>query len=143
MSSASRHSSAFHGGSPRLLRRQSRCIMPLRHDRKTIAYAKEMKTALVARLYGRAAAGTSYLASVPPDSGICGFGYGSKRTGNSIGPDAAVLVYVRRKLPKARVRGAHLIPEEIEGVPTDVIPVGEVRALGPRPDPCGDSISRV
>jgi hypothetical protein len=117
--------------------------MPLRHDRKTIAYAREMKTALAARLYGRAAAGTSYLASVPPESGICGFGYGSKRTGNSIGADEAVLVYVRRKLPKARVRGAHLIPDEIEGIPTDVIAVGEVRALGPRPVPCGDSVSRV
>lgn len=39
-----------------------------------------------------------------------------------------IVVYVTRKVPKAKLKG-HPLPERIEGVPVDVVEVGSVDAL--------------
>jgi hypothetical protein len=63
------------------------------------------------------------------DSNVVGVGYGLKHVGGAgIGADEALRVYVRRKLPLRHVRKADRVPCEINGLPTDVIEVGVVRA---------------
>ena len=81
----------------------------------------------------------SYLVSIPAESNIVGFGFGIKWTGAGIGAEEAVRVYVRAKQPRHRVAIRHRIPEEIDGIPTDVIAVGRVRPAFPRPTACGVS----
>ena len=115
--------------------------MALRCDTETVALAETLKTSLATRLFGRAAKRASYLKSIPRDSNVCGFGYGSKTTGTSLSAETAVRVYVRVKLPKGKIPNAQRVPEEIDGVPTDVIATGDLRALGPRPVEGGGSIS--
>jgi len=55
-----------------------------------------------------------------------------------------VRIYVVRKVPRERLRPEDVIPGEIEGIPTDVVEVGEVKALAYtgryRPLICGVSI---
>lgn len=63
------------------------------------------------------------------DSNVVGIGYGLKHVGGAgIGADEALRVYVRRKLPLRHVRKRDRIPCEINGLPTDVIEVGTIRA---------------
>ena len=40
-----------------------------------------------------------------------------------------IVVYVTRKVPKAKLSKGHPLPERIEGVPVDVVEVGSVDAL--------------
>lgn len=40
-----------------------------------------------------------------------------------------IVVYVKRKVPKAKLAKRHTLPERIEGVSVDVVEVGSVRAL--------------
>lgn len=44
------------------------------------------------------------------------------------GGTPALLVFVTHKVPAAQLAPAELLPDEIDGVPIDVVPVGEVRA---------------
>lgn len=58
----------------------------------------------------------------------CGWGHkqvGSKRTGRE-----GLVVFVRKKVPLAQLKAAHVVPEQLDGVPTDVIEIGEVKMLG-------------
>src|SRR5690606_20802070 len=48
---------------------------------------------------------------------------------------AAVCVFVRKKLPKHALRTFDLIPAHLDEVCTDVIEVGDLRLLGARPRP--------
>jgi hypothetical protein len=43
-------------------------------------------------------------------------------------PKLAIVVLVRRKLPRAQLMPEDIVPAEIEGVPVDVQEVGEIRA---------------
>ena len=63
-------------------------------------------------------------------------------------PIKSIRIYVTRKLPREKLRKDELIPEEIEGIPTDVVEIGRLRALAVyaqryRPAPCGVSTSRL
>jgi hypothetical protein len=61
--------------------------------------------------------------------GILGLGFGVKRKDGQISEHACVRVYIRSKAKKARDRiGRKWIPEDVEGYPTAVIEVNEVRA---------------
>lgn len=55
-----------------------------------------------------------------------------------------IRIYVKRKVPKIELRAEDIIPESIEGMPTDVVEIGELRALAytqrMRPCPPGFSI---
>jgi len=59
----------------------------------------------------------------------------------------AIRIYVKKKLPKNMLKPDEIIPEEIEGVKTDVVEIGELRALQYkdkyRPSPAGVSTSRL
>ena len=57
-----------------------------------------------------------------------------------------IRIYVKKKLPREALRKDELIPEELDGVKTDVVEIGEIRAFQYvsryRPAPCGVSTSR-
>ncbi len=108
--------------------------------------ARQMKQELAIRMHGQvmtaaleAGPERSYLAAIPPERNVLGFGYGTKWTGSGIGAEEAVRVYVRAKLPRRRLAAHEIIPEELNGLPTDVIAVGEVRPAFPRPTRAGIS----
>ncbi|HYC58659.1 MAG TPA: hypothetical protein VEK79_03755 [Thermoanaerobaculia bacterium] len=105
------------------------------------AKAYSLKRRLASLMYGEDSVAAamegdeerSYLAAIPLWSNIVGFGYGPKWTSNNVTSMNAVRVYVRAKLARFDVPQQERIPDEIDGVPTDIIPVGEITAAFPRP----------
>lgn len=69
---------------------------------------------------------------------VVGVGYGAKEVDKRPTADVAVRVYVRNKLRRDEVPAAALVPDEVDGLPTDVISVGDVALL--RPVRCGVSV---
>jgi hypothetical protein len=43
--------------------------------------------------------------------------------------DRCLVVYVTRKLPKSKLRASELLPREIDGIPVDVVEVGQIEPL--------------
>ena len=76
---------------------------------------------------------------------VVGVGTGYKRLGDTVTDELAVIALVRDKLPEAGLAPAAKIPKTLEGVPTDVLQVGDLHALQSprdrwRPAPGGVSI---
>jgi len=61
---------------------------------------------------------------------VVGVGVGYKIRSGKITDEPAVMVYVTRKIPKQALRKEELVPEELDGVKTDVVEVGKLVALG-------------
>lgn len=61
---------------------------------------------------------------------VVGVGVGFKTTKGKETDRPSVVVLVERKLPKDALTPQALVPEELDGVPTDVIEVGRLRPLG-------------
>ncbi len=59
---------------------------------------------------------------------VVGTGVGEKWAGNIPTAKEAVIVFVREKLPASKLAAADLVPDSLDGVPTDVIAVGDLRA---------------
>ena len=79
---------------------------------------------------------------------VVGLGIGLKTVRGRRGERLCLAALVRCKVPRAALDPEALIPDQIEGVPTDVIEVGEVRALSARttrlrPAPGGVSLGHV
>jgi hypothetical protein len=47
--------------------------------------------------------------------------------------EPCLVVYVERKIPRARLGKSEILPSDIEGVPVDVVEVGKVEPLPARP----------
>lgn len=60
--------------------------------------------------------------------GVVGVGAGDKWTGGKKTGKTAVLVLVKKKVAKEQLEPGALIPETLEGMPTDVIEVGVLKA---------------
>jgi hypothetical protein len=106
--------------------------------------ARTMKSALLDRMFGVASAeaadGVSALSTpILPDSNILGVGYGAKVTSGAGLDVLAIRVYVRAKIPRSALSQAEEVPSAVNGVPTDIIPVGDLAAQFPRPVRCGVS----
>lgn len=75
---------------------------------------------------------------------IVGVGISEKIVGNEYTDQPCVTIYVVAKVPKDAIEAEALVPEEINGIPTDVVVTGELHALSYRgryrPAPCGVSI---
>jgi hypothetical protein len=56
------------------------------------------------------------------------------RGGVVVPDEKCIRVYVKKKLPAIQLKPAHRIPSEIDGIPVDVVEVGEIRALSSPPD---------
>jgi hypothetical protein len=113
-----------------------------------LAEARHFKAQLLRRLLGgapdapaaRLAAGAGL--GLPRGGNVVGVGYGAKLVGSRIADDLAVRVYVRAKRPRAHVPVAERVPEFVDGRPTDVVAVGDLRALRVPVD-CGVSVGHV
>ena len=63
---------------------------------------------------------------------VVGLGIGLKTIRGRRGERLCLAALVRRKIPRAALEPEALIPERVDGVPTDVIEVGDVRAQAAR-----------
>ncbi len=112
-------------------------------DQELLETARRYKSELLARMFAVSAstARAEPIGSVlPTRSNVVGVGYGAKVTagaGFSDGP--ALRVYVRAKVPAVALPQAEAVPREVNGLPTDVLQVGDVTALT-RPTLCGVSV---
>ena len=61
--------------------------------------------------------------------GVVGVGHGLKRTRGKLTEIPCVVVYVARKAPMSALSAAEVIPQELDGAPTDVVEVRTVDAL--------------
>lgn len=78
------------------------------------------------------------LRALPPD--IQGVGFGLKTIdGGGVSSQEAVRIYVRNKQPRSAIPTEELIPASVNGIPTDVVVVGDIMARA-RPTRCGVSI---
>ena len=127
--------------------------MSIEGNEETLATADRLKAELARRMYGEVplaeapmadiagsaeeASAVSYLSVIPPWSNVLGFGYGVKWAGSSVASLNSVRVYVRTKLSRRDLMERELIPQEIDGVPTDIIEIDEITAAFPRPIPSG------
>ena len=79
---------------------------------------------------------------------VVGLGTGYRRQGKQKTSELCLIALVRRKVPKAGLKSADLVPEDVEGIGTDVMEVGDLRAFASgraptarwRPAPGGVSI---
>jgi hypothetical protein len=115
---------------------------PLVADAETLSKARALKDELFRKLVGGSLYEERPRTKVfPRTSNLVGVGYGVKITGTSHGADEAVRVYVRRKRVKKSLSAKEMVPGFINGIPTDVIGVGNVRPLAHAwPVSCGASI---
>jgi hypothetical protein len=79
---------------------------------------------------------------------VIGVGIGLKSVQGRRGDRLCLVALVRRKLPRAALEAEALVPDELDGVPTDVVEVGDVRADAARtsrlrPAPGGVSLGHV
>ena len=60
---------------------------------------------------------------------VIGIGWGMKEVGGQRTSDEAIHILVEKKVPKDMLNKRDLIPGKIAGLPTDVLEVGQIRAL--------------
>jgi hypothetical protein len=65
---------------------------------------------------------------------VIGVGVGHRETGGQVLDELAVKVLVVQKVPRVSLSAQAMVPPEVDGVRTDVIQVGEIRALQARTD---------
>ena len=68
------------------------------------------------------------------------------RKGKVVDEDV-IRVYVSKKLPESKLKPSDIIPKEVDGIPTDVVEIGRIRAVDTyteryRPAPAGVSVGR-
>ncbi len=109
-------------------------------DPTFLTQAHQAKQELIKRLFGVSSQALTTGAPVPAADNVQGVGYGAKVTdGAAVEGQIALRVYVRAKLPASALSSAQAVPSVVNGVPTDVVPVGDVAAFL-RPTDCGVSI---
>ena len=64
--------------------------------------------------------------------GVVGVGHGFKEKAGANTRQEAIVVLVKKKLPAAQLPEAHLIPANVDDLPTDVIEIGEFTAYRPQ-----------
>ena len=60
---------------------------------------------------------------------VVGMGVGFKAQGKVRSQQLSLVVYVSQKLPETALAPQDRIPPSIEGIPTDVVEVGKIKAL--------------
>ena len=88
---------------------------------------------------------TLHQSSLLTKPNVVGVGVGFKETQGKTTDEVCVKVLVERKLAPVALKAEHLVPKSVNGIPTDVIQVGQLRALQLpterwRPAPGGVSI---
>lgn len=62
-------------------------------------------------------------------AGVVGCAIGYKHVGGRKTDELCIVCYVTEKKPEAKLKREDIIPKRIEGIPTDVVESGEIRAL--------------
>ena len=62
-------------------------------------------------------------------AGVTGCAIGYKQVKGKKTDELCIVCYVTKKKPEGKLRKQDIIPKRIEGIPTDVIASGEIRAL--------------
>ncbi len=60
---------------------------------------------------------------------VVGVGIGYKAVAGRVTDQLSIVVMVEEKVPAEALESGDVIPAEIEGIPTDVKPVGKIKAL--------------
>lgn len=68
---------------------------------------------------------------------VVGVGVGWRTRGGVRTDEMSIVVMVSDKQPLDALSPADVIPEELDGVPVDVLPVGDISALDAPPDAAG------
>ncbi len=66
-------------------------------------------------------------------NGVVGCAVGYETVGDKETARPAIICFVNKKLPRSELGGRDLLPEEVDGVPVDVIEVGSLQA-GRKPE---------
>lgn len=61
--------------------------------------------------------------------GVLGCAVGYKHVAGEKTDQICIVCYVKKKKPESQVRKSDLVPRYIEGIPTDIIESGGIRAL--------------
>ncbi len=88
----------------------------------------------------------SHAEAIMSKTNVVGVGIGYKISRGIVTDTESIMVLVRRKVPQTALTPDMIVPPSYEGVPTDVVEIGDVRALQTRTDrwrpvPGGVSIS--
>lgn len=78
-----------------------------------------------------AEARTRHEAEILAYPNVVGVASGIKTKGGQPTGTACIVVYVSRKLPRSRLKKAELIPASLDGIPVDVVEIGQPRPLSP------------
>ena len=70
-----------------------------------------------------------YESSLLKKKGVVGCATGYKTVGGRRSNQPAVICYVAKKKPKNELKEEDIVPENLEGVPTDIVESGDIRAL--------------
>jgi hypothetical protein len=70
----------------------------------------------------------SYQEELMSKANVVGVGVGFQNKGGEKTDNVAIIVMVRRKLPKSQLAPQDIVPTELEGVPIDVQEVGDIKA---------------
>lgn len=62
-------------------------------------------------------------------NGVVGCATGYKIVGGKKTTDPAIICYVNKKKQKKELKERDIVPESLEGIPTDVVETGDIRAL--------------
>ncbi len=94
-------------------------------DQGLLETARRYKSELLAKMFADGAfeARAEPIGGVlPMGSNVVGIGYGAKVVaGAGISDGPAVRVYVRAKVPAAALSRHEVVPQEVNGLPTDVV----------------------
>ena len=80
-------------------------------------------TAALARI---AAVQDKYSESLLAYPNVIGLGIGYRQRGAETSEELCLVVLVRRKLPRAQLNAADLLPSQLDGVPLDIIESGDI-----------------
>lgn len=72
---------------------------------------------------------TKYEQELLSNPNVVGLGVGYLEVGGKMTDQVGLIVMVRYKVPPGQLAPQEVIPAQIEGIPTDVREVGDVRAL--------------
>jgi hypothetical protein len=103
---------------------------PPADNRFTHVEIKAIKAALRERLNWQAFRGRARRPAHGMPEGVVGLGFGWKRTNGEKSAINCIRIYVRRKVALRRIPMRLRIPGTLEGIDTDVIPIGKIRAHG-------------
>jgi hypothetical protein len=98
-------------------------------DRLLRAKQTAVTQLLPAAIPGPAASLAPFAVSVRPQDNVVGIGIGYKLTDGSPTAARAVRIYVARKVAPGAIPTEFMLPEAIEGIPTDVVEAGRFRPL--------------